>query len=246
MIKKAMEYIASISAPNFKEIDGETYCDKPLNRISYVPRASSIEMGTLSSLIDYVKSGVDIFPEKMIIHVLSPTHVAMYSALDGERKREYVVEVNANVPAFGFNQFMDHESFCIGVQSKFIDKMGVVNAPNEKALLLKFAGTVESGSLAEYGDDGITQKATVKTGIASKGEALVPNPVTLMPYRTFVEVDQPISSFIFRMKEDKYSKGIQCALYEADGGAWKIEAMANIKAYLVKELAGYDKFIIIS
>lgn len=243
MIKKAMEYIASISAPNFKEIDGETYSDKPLNRISYVPRASSIEMNTLSSLVDYIKSGVDIFSEKMIIHVISPTYVSMYSALDGERKREYVVEVKANVPAFSFNQFVDHESFCIGVQSKFIDS---IDDFNDKSLLLKFAGTVESGSLAEYGDDGVSQKATVKTGIASKGEALVPNPVTLMPYRTFVEVDQPISSFIFRMKEDKYSKGIQCALYEADGGAWKIDAMENIKNYLVNELAEYKNFIIIS
>lgn len=242
MIKKAFEYIVGLSAPVVQEIDGETYSDKPLNRISYVPRASSIEMNTLSSLIDYIKSGVDIFSEKMIIHVISPTHVSMYSALDAERKREYVVEVKANVPAFGFNQFVDHESFCIGVQSKFIDSLDDFN---DKALLLKFAGTVESGSLAEYGDDGVSQKATVKTGIASKGEALVPNPVTLMPYRTFVEVDQPISSFIFRMKEDKYSKGIQCALYEADGGAWKLDAMENIWNYLVNELAGYNNFIII-
>lgn len=44
---------------------------------------------------------------------------------------------------------------------------------------VKFAGTVESGTLAEYGDDGVTQKATVKTGIASKGDAIVPNPVKL-------------------------------------------------------------------
>ena len=243
MIKKAFEYIVSLSAPVVQEIKGETYSDKPLNRISYVPRASSIEMNTLSSLIDYIKSGVDIFSEKMIIHVLSPTHVAMYSALDEERKREYVVEVNANVPAFSFNQFVDHESFCIGVQSKFMDSIGDFN---DKNLLLKFAGTVEAGSLAEYGDDGVSQKATVKTGIASKGEALVPNPVTLMPYRTFLEVDQPISNFIFRMKEDKYSKGIQCALYEADGGAWKIDAMENIKNYLVNALVEYEQFIIIS
>lgn len=245
MIKKAFEYIVGLSAPVVQEIKGETYSDKPLNRISYVPRANSIEMNTLSSLIDYIKSGVDIFSEKMIIHVLSPTHVAMYSALDEERKREYVVEVKANVPAFSFNQFVDHESFCIGVQSKFIDSVGI-EFPNDKALLLKFAGTVEAGSLAEYGDDGVSQKATVKTGIASKGEALVPNPVTLMPYRTFLEVDQPITNFIFRMKEDKYSKGIQCALYEADGGAWKIDAMENIKNYLVNALAEYEQFIIIS
>lgn len=40
--------------------------------------------------------------------------------------------------------------------------------------------------------------------------------------------------------------GGQCALYEADGGAWKINAMEAIKAYLVKELEGFDNFIIIS
>ena len=40
--------------------------------------------------------------------------------------------------------------------------------------------------------------------------------------------------------------GIQCALFEADGGAWKNEAMKNIKAYLEKELEGIDGFIIIS
>lgn len=240
MIKKAFEYIVGLSNANIHKIDGETYSDKPLNRISYVPRASSIEMNTLSSLIDYIKSGVDAFADKMIIHIQSPTRVSMYSALDREREREYVVEVKANVPAFNFNQFMDHEAFCIGVQSKCID-----DSETDKALLLRFAGTVEAGSVAEYGDDGVSQKATVKTGIASKGEALVPSPANLKPFRTFVEVEQPVSSFIFRMKEDKYSKGIQCALFEADGGAWKLEAMQAIKAYLDSELEGVAGFTII-
>lgn len=241
MIKKALEYIVGLSAPYIEKINGEVYSDKPLNRISYVPRAESIEMNTLSSLVDYIKSSVDSFCDMMIIHVQSPTRVSMYSALDVERKREYVVEVRANVPAFTFNQFMDHESFCIGVQSKFID-----HPSTDKALLLKFAGTVEAGSVAEYGDDGVSQKATVKTGIASKGEALVPSPAFLQPFRTFVEVEQPCSSFIFRMKDDKYKGGIQCALYEADGGAWKISAMESIKAYLTEALKDYSGFIIIS
>lgn len=62
---------------------------------------------------------------------------------------------------------------------------------NDRDLILKFAGTVENGTIAQYGDDGVTQKATVKTGIASKGDAIVPNPVRLRPYRTFIEVEQP-------------------------------------------------------
>ena len=243
MIKKAFEYIVGLSSPWVETIGGETYSDKPLHRISYVPRASSIEMNTLSSLIDYIKSGVDSFCDQMIIHVESPTKVSMYSSLDCVRKREYVVEVNAQLPRFAFDQFQDHEAFCIGIQSKCIDDPE--NPETDKALLLKFAGTVEAGSVAEYGDDGITQKATVKTGIASKGEALVPNPVVLKPFRTFVEVEQPVSSFIFRMKEDKL-RGIQCALFEADGGAWKIGAMEAIRAYLINELKEFTQFIIIS
>ena len=241
MIKKALEYIVGLSDPKVQFINDQVYSDKPLNRISYVPRATSIEMNTLSSLIDYIKSGVESFSDQMIIHVQSPTRVCMYSALDCERVREYVVEVNAQLPRFAFDQFQNHEAFVIGVQSKCVD-----DPKTDKALLLKFAGTVEAGSVAEYGDDGVSQKATIKTGIASKGEALIPSPAVLKPFRTFVEVDQPISSFIFRMKEDKYSKAIQCALFEADGGAWKIAAMEAIKAYLIRELEGIDNFIVIS
>ena len=240
MIKEALRYIVGMSEPNIQHIDGETYSDKPLHRIQHIPYAIAIEMNTLSSLIEYIKSGVDVFGDKMIVHVQSPVCVALYSALDIERNRESIVEVRANVPAFTFNRFENHESFVIGVQSKFVD-----DPATDKALLLKFAGTVEAGSVAEYGDDGVSQKATVKTGIASKGDAIIPSPARLKPFRTFVEVDQPVSSFVFRMKDDRCG-GVQCALFEADGGAWTISAMEEIKSYLVKELEGYDNFIVIS
>lgn len=240
MIKNALQYIIGLSAPTVQTINGETYSDKQLHRVKHIPYAKEITMNTLSSLIEYIKSGVDSFSGKMIIHVQSPTLVEMYSALDVERNRECVVEVRANVPEFTFNRFDNHESFVIGVQSKFVS-----DPDTDKALLLKFAGTVEAGSVAEYGDDGISQKATVKTGIASKGDAIIPSPARLKPFRTFVEVEQPVSSFIFRMKDDRCG-GVQCALFEADGGAWKIGAMEAIKAYLTKELEGFDNFIIIS
>lgn len=235
-----MEYLVELAKPNFETIGGYVYSDKSLERIDYNPKAAKIEMNTLSSLIDYIKANVDEMSGKMIIHVQSPTLVQMYSELDYERKREYMVEVNASVPDFRFNQFSDHEPFCINLQSKFID-----DPETDRALLLKFAGTVEAGTVAEYGDDGVTQKATVKTGIASKGEAIVPSPVTLKPFRTFVEVEQPLSNFVFRMKQDRYD-GIQCALFEADGGAWKIAAMREIKTYLKEQLEGMEGFIVIS
>lgn len=236
MIRAALEYINGLKEPTIKEIDGNTYSDKPLERISYIPYAGAIEMKTLSSFVEYIKANIDEMSDKMIVHVVSPTEVQLYSALDTDRNREYLVEVNAELPDFRFGSFIDHESFVIALQSKFVS-----NA--DRDLVLKFAGTVEDGTVTEYGDDGVTQKATVKTGVASKADAVVPNPVTLIPYRTFLEVQQPASDFVFRMKS---ANGVQCAIFEADGGAWKNEAMDNIKEYLKNELADLKQFTVIS
>lgn len=259
MIKKALEYLIGLGEANIKEVklpDGtvQIYSDKPLNMISkHIPRAGELHMHTLSSLVEYIKADIDSMPSKMIIHIVSPEKVRLYSQLDEERIRESLVEVNAQVPEFEYERFIDHEAFCINVQAKFIsdknaDDLNCNTSESDqitdKALLLTFAGTVEQGSVAEYGDDGITQKATVRQGIASKTDAIVPNPVLLRPYRTFIEVEQPVSQFIFRMRDNH---GIQCALFEADGGAWKIKAMRNIKNYLESKLVDYkEQFTVIS
>lgn len=238
MIKAAMEYVKQLASPTIHEINGQTYTDKSLHRVSFRPKASEITLTTLKSLVDYIKSNIDLFSEKMLVHIESPTRVRFFSGLDEERDREYIASVEASIPSFPFDNFIDHEKFCINVQSKFADN-------EDKALILKFAGTVESGTVTEYGDDGISQKATVKTGLATKSDALVPGKVVLKPFRTFVEVEQPASEFIFRMKQEKYD-GISCGIFEADGGAWKLYAMNNIKTYLAEELKDYEGITIIS
>ena len=239
MLKEAIKYIVGLSAPIVQEINGETYSDKELHRIHHDPTASPIRMNTLSSLVDYINGcAEDYIGQKMIVHIQSPTRVCLYSALNAERERECLAEVTAQTPDFRFDNFTEHETFCISVQSKFADS-------KDRALLLRFAGTVEAGTVAEYGDDGISQKATIKTGIASKGDALVPNRVCLAPFRTFTEVAQPCSEFVFRMKQNG-SNDIYCALFEADGGAWKNDAMTEIHRYLSEALADKPDFTVIS
>lgn len=229
-LKEALEYIVGLGKPELVKIGGETYSDKQISRVSFNPKARAVKMSTLGSLLDYLKANVDgLDMKKMIIHVQSPTEVSLYSCLDPERERENLVEVEAQVPGFRYGEYMGHETFLIALQSKFLQN-------GDRDLLLKFAGTVERGSVAEYGDDGVSQKATVRTGISSRTSAIVPNPVTLIPYRTFLEAGQPESCFIFRMKEDDRA-GVSCAIFEADGGAWKIKAMENVRNYLVSALA---------
>lgn len=237
-IKEALEYVVGLRKPEIVNVGGENYSDKELHRVNFNPKARIIEMTTLTSLVEYIKANIDSMKEKMIIHVQSPTKVALYSQLDGDRTREYLVEINASVPEFQYGRYYDHESFLIALQSKFIKNP-------DRELLLKFAGTVEDKSVASYGDDGVTQKATIKTGVASKSDAIVPNPVKLIPFRTFIEVAQPESAFVFRMSQDG-NGGVKCAIFEADGGAWKNAAMRNVKECLQSELADMPQFTVIS
>lgn len=243
MIKGAIDRILELASPNMFELNGgEDYSDKKLYRIDKELRASAIEMNTLKSLVRYIQSNAYDFKKgNYIVQVVSPTFVRLLSSLDADRKREILVEVEAELPSFPFNKAVQHQEFLIGVQAKFVDGDA---AENDKALILRFAGTVKSGTVANYKDDGVSQKATIKTGVASLSEAEVPSPCRLKPFRTFLEVDQPLSSFIFRLDEN--GAGITCALYEADGGAWKIAAKDNIRAYLEEQLKGKDNIIVIS
>ncbi len=237
MLKEALQYIVGLSESKEYNINGNVYSDKPLHRIDpYYPKADSLKVRTLTSLLDYIKNTADIVEDSMIVAVESPTTVRLYSQMDDNRDREYLMVAEAFLPNFYFNQFIEQESFCIALQSKFIQN-------NDRDLLLKFAGTVESGTVAQYGDDGVTQKATIKTGLASKGEAILPNPVRLKPFRTFLEINQPESDFIFRMRE---GRGVECAIYEADGGAWQIEAMQRIKVYIQNALNDMPQFTVIA
>lgn len=236
MTRDALQYVVGLKEAKLLDVNGDTYTDKEIYRVDNNLRAAAIEMNTLTSLVDYAKSFTVEMSDQMLVQVVSPTEVKLISCLDSDRKRECLVSVKAMIPDFGYGRYMDHESFIIALQSKFIDN-------KDRELLLKFAGTVKDESIAQYGDDGVTQKATIKTGITSVGEAIVPNPVNLKPFRTFVEVEQPESAFIFRMHQNN---GVECAIFEADGGAWKNEAMRNIKKYLGFSLDDLPQFTVIS
>lgn len=238
MTRDALQYIVGLKTADVLEINGGKYVDKDIHRVDRELRASAIQMNTLTSLVDYLKAGVDSMADKMLVQVISPTEVKLISMLDTDRKRECLVEVEAMIPSFEYGRYMGNESFIIALQSKFIDNDG-------RALLLRFAGTVKDESIAQYGDDGVSQKATIKNGIASVKDEVVPNPVKLRPFRTFVEVTQPESAFVFRMRQAD-GRGVECAIFEADGGAWKNAAMKSIKEYLQFELGEMTQFVVIS
>lgn len=231
-LKDALKYVADLAveaqSPQTIEIDGKIYCTKSLMRYDKPNYAAPIEAHTLTSLVDYIKNREDELRDKMIVQVNSPAEVILYSGLLEDRNRETLYETAALIPHFSYNMEYSQESFLIAMQSCFKDE-------GDRAAVTTLASNIESSQSTAYSDDGITQRAVIKTGITTKAEALVPNPVNLTPYRTFLEVEQPSSDFVFRIKDEKTEPRFK--LIEADGGIWQIKAMKNIKEYLETELA---------
>ncbi len=219
-----MDRSIELAYPKGITVDGRQYSDKTLIAVTD-PVPAALLLSTLDSLIDYAKKES---PDNPIIHVASPVEVRLLSCLHGDfQQRSCFAIAHCEPPKFEFGRFIQHEDFMISLQALFVDT-------GDRAAVLKTIGNLADENVATYEDDGVSQKVTVKTGVTRREEAKVPNPVTLAPYRTFGEVAQPASPFIFRMKSG--SELPSCALFEADGGLWRLMAVDSLKVYLNKKL----------
>ena len=238
-LKAALEHVEELARENEKteviEICGKTYANKSLKRYDAQEMADSITATTLSSLVDYIGSCSREFPDgDMIIHIVSPTKVKLISELDTERRRECLFETEAETSEYRFDKWYDQENFMISLQANF-------QYSTDLEAVMKLAGNIEKKNDQSFSDDGRTQVATMTVGVATKAAAIVPNPVELIPYRTFQEVGQPASKFVFRIGENNDIPIFK--LIEAEGGIWKNEAVSNIKRYLTDALMDMPKAI---
>lgn len=233
-LKEALQYIANLGVDAAKtevvDINGKTYANKSLTRYDKLPKADRIKATTLSSMVDYIYQCNKEFPGSMIIHIASPTKVYLMSALDKEREREVLFEINAEISEFRFDQWYDQEHMMIDLQANF-------QKNDDLELVLKAVGNIVKNNGETYSDDGCSQVATMSTGIATKADVIVPNPVELIPYRTFQEVKQPASKFVFRIG-DKEVPAFK--IVEAEGGVWKNEAISSIKTFLMENLSNME------
>lgn len=231
-LKEALQYITALKAesmePKVIEIGGKTYCNKDLRRYHNFDMARSLDVNTLTAIVDYIKGKPEELRETMILHVKSPTNVEFYSGLIDERDREHLIGASAIINEFQFDHYYDQERFLIELQANFLHSEDLED-------IMKVAGNIQADATANYSDDGISQKTTIKSGIANNTDVIVPNPVKLKPYRTFNEVEQPESAYVFRIKDS--DRGPMFKLVEADGGIWKSVAMKKIKEFFEFELS---------
>jgi hypothetical protein len=224
---KTIAELQKAVTPTEHEVNGEKFFSKALHRpplpdYEKEPQPTALVLHSLTSLVEYIKS-VDA-GKSVVIHVESPSQVSVVSHLYGPSKQRDVLAVARFEHAgFPFGQAQDNETFIVFLQSRFVRTTDV-----EK--VLRVVGNIKDEVVKQFSDDGTTQAVTAKAGIVKVEEVPVPNPVNLAPFRTFPDVDQPVSPFILRMAQGNPLP--RCTLHEADGGRWQNEARANIREFL--------------
>ena len=237
MLKELYTAIRGDAAPAVIEIKGRNYTSKNVVPVS-TPTPAKLTVSTLTGLVDYIKSNVDeLNVSSLLCHVESPSKVTLNSNLLGDfADRAVFLAAELHQLQIPLNKYLDAEAFNILLQSCFVEPEDPMKA-TDRGIVLKYAANVKTMVEGVMADDGVAQAVTVKKGIASVENVVLPNPVTLRPYRTFVEVEQPASKFVFRARDDD---GMEFMLVEADGGAWRGEAMKNIKEYLEAAVPGLN------
>jgi hypothetical protein len=236
MLAEFVSKILSLGTPNFQKIGDLQYVDKSIHLLT-PPMADRVECSTLQGFVDLLMEGEldEIDPKSALIHVTSPHSVELVAKVADEygRRRVWARAKYPEVEGFKFCTWHSPESFIISALQHF-QRVKIENDDGTFAKDLDYVLSVASRITAEratdYEDDGFAQRVAVKQGVALKAETVLRPTIQLSPYRTFAEIDQVISQFVFRAKiaDDK----VLLALFDGDGGRWKLGAVAAIKEWL--------------
>ena len=220
-----IEKIEQMAKNEIVAVNEVEYSTRDLYKVKK-PMASSLQVYTLESVVNFIKASM-----KLGAKITYPLFVKMnydkvqvYSQLSENLDRDYLIEAHPLCPNIPFGRFMNVDEFIIKLQTNFED------TPNRIALL-KLVSQLMSVDTLELSDNGFSQEVVIKAGVALDEKVEIQPIIKLKPIRTFMEVDQVESLFLFRVNNQK-----QVALFEADGGKWKEDARQLIKAYFEEQI----------
>ena len=233
------EFKGALATPAMVTVSGKERLLAPMGYADCTPRQETVTplaVHTLTGLVDYVRENRDgLMLGACLVHVLDHARVDLLNVLEDEqadfRRRTFLRAGTELVggEAFRFGQYLDAESFFVGLQSCFV-------ATPQREEILRLVASIRENQVRETVDSGVSQEVKTAGGVVLVGATTVPNPVTLQPYRTFREIEQPASLFVLRLKAAPAGDKPLCALFEADGSAWKLAAIQAIATYLAAQI----------
>lgn len=220
MLKDFVNSIVSLAAPTTVEVDGVVWSNQKLVHVQdRKPMPRCIDLTGLDSVCKMVRNEAEHIGLQIFIQVKDYKSVSVFTSLDEDEDRLYLYKCAADTPAVTTDRFMPYEKAVIELRSLYI--------PNEgTSYLLNLLSSISNESKVTSTDNGVTQKVEAKSGIALSSMVEIKPRVSLMPFRTFIEVAQPESEFLLRIND----RG-EIGMFPADGGVWKLEATRNVAAY---------------
>jgi hypothetical protein len=245
MIREALEWLAENVNGKVHTVEGRSYSRHELQPLpSPESLAEELEFHSLSGIVDYLASELDVIKtgdgvctqvdgdgiddRRVALVVDGPDGVSLVARIAGPfRQRERLAVANPYLSGgFGYGRFMGIDEFVTMAQAHF------ANDGADLKTLLRVVGNITQESVGTVEDDGVSQQVTARAGIAKVANVVVPNPVTLRPYRTFSEIQQPASQFILRMRRGESGQMPTAALFETGDLRWKHEAVEDISGHL--------------
>jgi hypothetical protein len=184
------------------------------------PVVDTMVVVTLTGLVDYIKANPDGWEmSQAFVHVEDRLRVhLLLMAIDPDLVRPNPLSARC-------------ESI-IGSGFDFGKWMSIETAVIELAVFRN----IKEETVNQYSDDGVTQTVQTKHGVTRVVNTDLPSRVRLRPWRTFPEIEQPEGEFILRLRKND-REGLQCALFDANPGAWQVQAILKIAEYLKAALA---------
>lgn len=235
--KEFLETILELGVPNLVKEHDQTFTDKPLTLVR-PPAFHTHELHGLDGLVMLASHLHEPGERELMAVVLGHEAVVVRLAQydDYNDSPALIKAMRLATEAFPFGRYLPAEEFCIALLTKFVGE-------NEVQALYRLASRLTASSVYTSEDDGISQRTTIQKGVATRAEVQIKPVWLLQPFRTFPEVAQPATPFLFRLKQDK-DQVPQCALFETDGGKWKLEAIKAIEGYLREKLG--PEFLIVA
>ena len=233
MIKEAIEKIVSLVAPEVYIVAGDTYTtNKNMTRVApHIDRPCATPFFSLEGIVQAIGTEInrDEIQKPIFVEVEAHNKVVVFTTYRGDNlQRDTLYTATPTLPT-SFTVWNHYDDAIIMIRSQFVQ-----NAGTEYLLNLLSHISDEDSVVTE--DNGVSQKISATKGIALKVMEKINSRVSLAPFRTFLEVKQPESEFLIRIKKEEGDHPI-IGIIEADGGMWKLTARRTIADYLKQELA---------
>lgn len=197
--------------------------DRPVHRVPLptIPRVDTIMVATLQSFADYITNNPDEIDDGFWVHVENPSRVVMLCNPNANRAREIPIICACEAQDLsGFERYQNADTF--------IPEVMAMAEKGDRLEFLSMLSTVSIESSEVLTDDGGGQTVKTNKGSSLRGWAKQKNPISLAPYRTFPELDQPLGNFFVRWDDTG-----RLRLIASPDLKWSVVAGRAVRAHLL-------------